>query len=142
MVASTPYLERYLAGEYEQVWDELVALGASVREEPLYGDALAVAHETMRRVRFNIEALVPRLEALGYEFGYRWAAGSGFPSGAPLAVFTSPAPDVAESIAALERRSGILPLSLRTFYEVVTCSPWRKPGAAQATLGPAAHVGA
>lgn len=34
------YLERYLAGEYEQVWDDLVALGAAVREEPVYADAL------------------------------------------------------------------------------------------------------
>ena len=28
MAARTPYLERYVAGEYERVWDELVALGA------------------------------------------------------------------------------------------------------------------
>jgi hypothetical protein len=43
------YLERYLTGEHEQVWAELVALGAAVRDEPLYSDALAVARETMRR---------------------------------------------------------------------------------------------
>jgi hypothetical protein len=30
------YLERYLAGEYEQVWDELLGLGAAVRTPPLY----------------------------------------------------------------------------------------------------------
>jgi len=35
------YLERYLAGEHEQVWAELVALGPAVREEPVYSDALA-----------------------------------------------------------------------------------------------------
>src|SRR6266849_6050327 len=72
MAAKTPYLERYLAGEYELVWDELVALGAEVREEPLYSDALAVARETMRRVRKNLEMLIPRLVTIGYQFGYGW----------------------------------------------------------------------
>jgi hypothetical protein len=63
------YLDRYLAGEHEQVWDELMALGAAVREEPVYSDALAVARETMRRSRSNIETLIPRLDQAGYVFG-------------------------------------------------------------------------
>jgi hypothetical protein len=52
------YLERYLNGEREQVWAELMTLGAAVREVPLYSDAWAVASETMRRVRHTIELLV------------------------------------------------------------------------------------
>jgi hypothetical protein len=43
MTASRTFLERYLTGEYEQVWAELEALGEAVREEPLYSDALTVA---------------------------------------------------------------------------------------------------
>lgn len=118
------YLDRYLAGEHEQVWAELVALGSAVREEPLYADALAVAHETMRRVRHNIETLIPRLEALGYVFGYGWVqrrsfVSGGFPSGAPLPPFTPSTPTASETVAVLEGRAGILPLSLRAFYEVV-----------------------
>lgn len=66
------FLERYEGGEHEQVWAELVALGAAVREKPLYTDALAVAHATMRRARHNIELLIPRLVAIGYQFGYGW----------------------------------------------------------------------
>jgi hypothetical protein len=66
------FLERYARGEHEQVWAELVALGAAVREEPVYADALAVAHETMRRAHCNIEMLIPRLVAVGYQFGYGW----------------------------------------------------------------------
>jgi hypothetical protein len=66
------YLERYLASEHEQVWAELVALGEAVRDEPVYSDALAVARETMRRVRWNIETLIPCLIAIGYQFGYGW----------------------------------------------------------------------
>jgi hypothetical protein len=72
MIASRTYLERYLAGEYEQVWAELEALDAAVRDEPLYSDALAVARETMRRVRENLETLIPRLVKSGYQFGYGW----------------------------------------------------------------------
>ncbi len=115
----TTYLERYVVGEYAQVWDELVALGAAVREEPLYGDALAVARETMRRVRHNIEMLIPRLETVGYEFGYGWAEGRGFPTAPPDPIFSPPQPNVARVIAELERRAGVLPLSLRAFYEIV-----------------------
>lgn len=66
------YLERYLNGEHEQVWAELQALGEGVRAEPVYEDALAVARETMRRARHNVEMLIPRLVAVGYQFGYGW----------------------------------------------------------------------
>ncbi len=64
------YLERYTNGEYEQVWDDLLALGAKVREGQVYPDALAVARETMRRVRQNIEVLINRLVQIGFIFGY------------------------------------------------------------------------
>ncbi len=63
------YLERYINGEYEQVWAELQALGPAVRSEPLYSDAREVADETMRRVRRNCERLVERLRAMAYKFG-------------------------------------------------------------------------
>ena len=48
---------RYRNGEYEQVWDELTALGPAIREEPHYSQAREVAAETMRRVRRNCELL-------------------------------------------------------------------------------------
>ncbi|MBD2003038.1 MULTISPECIES: hypothetical protein [Cyanophyceae] len=54
----TTFLERYKSGEYEQVWDELLARGSSIRNEPLLEDALAVARETMARTRTNIEILI------------------------------------------------------------------------------------
>jgi len=58
------YLQRYLSGEYEQVWNELQALGAAVRREPHYAQACEVAAETMRRVRRNCERIVARLQNL------------------------------------------------------------------------------
>ena len=63
------YLERYLQGECETVWKELIALGEQVRQEPVYADAQAVAYEIMRRVRVNVELLVVRLQSIGYVFG-------------------------------------------------------------------------
>ncbi len=64
------YLERYTSGEYEQIWDDLLALGPAVRQEPLYTEALSVARETMRRARSVIEELILRLLDLGFVFGY------------------------------------------------------------------------
>jgi hypothetical protein len=122
------YLERYLAGEHERVWAELLALGERVREGAVYADASAVARETMRRVRHNVETLIPRLEALGYEFGYRWLVEE------PQRRFTDeeiaeikrecphfrpPQPDLRERLAELEARVGMLPLSLQAWYEEV-----------------------
>jgi hypothetical protein len=75
----TNYLERYQQGEYEQVWRELLALGDLVqgtapfsRVSLFYDEALAVARETMRRTRHNIEMLIPRLQTIGYIFGSTW----------------------------------------------------------------------
>jgi hypothetical protein len=62
------YLDRYRAGEQTEVWAELVALGPAVRQEPLLSDALAIARETMHRVRENTERLIPRLEHTHYQF--------------------------------------------------------------------------
>lgn len=62
------YLERYRNGEFEQVWNDLQALGPNVHREPHLSQARAVAAETMRRVKRNCERLVSRLRALGYIF--------------------------------------------------------------------------
>src|SRR5580658_5074695 len=62
------YIDRYLAGERVAVWNELIALGEAVRRKPVQADANAVAEETMRRARQNIEVLIPRLSGVGYRF--------------------------------------------------------------------------
>jgi hypothetical protein len=62
------FYDRYKAGEHERVWPELVALGETVRHEPIYTDAIAVARETMRRAQANVETLIGRLHTVGYRF--------------------------------------------------------------------------
>jgi hypothetical protein len=106
------YLERYLAGEREAVWAELTALGSAIGDEPLAMDAQAVARETMRRARSNVELLAQRLTALGYRFV------SDVLGKAPMPYV----PPRAESLATLrdlEAKYGALPLSIQMWYEVV-----------------------
>jgi hypothetical protein len=114
------YLERYQQGECLQVWAELEALGEQVRKEPTFSDAWVVTQETMRRVRHNLDLLIPRLQELGYVFGYAWAEPfdpNWARSKPPLR--TPPPSDITQLITAFERSIGILPLSLRAFYEEI-----------------------
>jgi hypothetical protein len=101
------YLKRYRQGECEQVWAELLALGGKIREKPLYGEALAVAHETMSRARANVELLAQRLATLGYQFAH------------PERVFVPADEETRRLSAEVEHRAGLLPLSLRAWFDVV-----------------------
>lgn len=74
-------LRRYLAGEHEAVWAEMMALGPRVREASSVDDAWAVARETMRRARHNVELLIRRLDQIGYQF---WNGQHGRPGPQPL----------------------------------------------------------
>lgn len=79
-LASGNLLRRYQAGEHEAVWADMVALGASVREAAHLEDAWAVARETMRRARHNVELIIRRLDEIGYRF---WDGRQGKPVGPP-----------------------------------------------------------
>lgn len=117
------YLERYLGGDHQGVWDDLTSLGSRVRIEPLASDALAVAHETMRRAQVNLNLLTERLRHQGYRFG------EGFfddfpPDEREIAereapVLAEPDPHAQQLIESLERSVGVFPLSLRAWYETL-----------------------
>jgi hypothetical protein len=99
--------ERYCEGECEQVWEELLAYGDNIRREHLFADAMAVAQETMLRVRENIQTLITRLHSIDYQFRN------------PEYAHVAPKPDVQNHLARLEQIVGPIPLSLRAWYEVV-----------------------
>ena len=102
------FLERYLDGQHEQVWTELVSLGPYVRREPEYRrQARLVAEETMRRVRENLERLVVELPRVGYVFAN------------PDRVLGPPPTDVGGQVARLEARLGPVPLAFAVFWELV-----------------------
>jgi hypothetical protein len=110
------FLSRYLAGEHEGVWNELVLLGPQVRDEPLLSDAAAVARETMRRAKENLLAVIDRL----VDIGYRFEEQAPREEGVTIAeVYVPPGPDMGERISELEAVAGVLPLSLRASYEIV-----------------------
>lgn len=130
------WLERYQQGEREQVWQELIALGEDVHHPDLLDSAYAVARETMKRTRHNIEMLVARLSGLGFQFGYDWvfermARGNGDSDWTrwlieneltPPPPFAPPPQGTDERLEALEQEVGPLPLSLRAWYEEVGCA--------------------
>lgn len=105
-------LERYRAGQHEAVWRELARLEPGNRP----AEALAVAWETMQRVRANVETLRDRLTGLGYRFGV-------YPDGEALpydrAPITPLSPEQLGHIDALAALAGPLPLSLELFWRVV-----------------------
>jgi hypothetical protein len=106
-----PLFDRYVAGEHDRVWNELVVLGPAVREDPHAADALAVAYETMRRVEANVRTITERLQAIGYK-------------GAREQMHEAPGRNVYKGIERLEKKTGALPLSLRAFYDVVGAVDW------------------
>ncbi|MFO0954642.1 MAG: hypothetical protein U0835_26460 [Isosphaeraceae bacterium] len=131
----TSYLTRYMEGEHEAVWSELSCLGERVRNDEFIVDALAVARETMRRVRSNVERLVQRLDQIGYEFSasrlekfdYKRRVNpftKQIMDSKPRAfrrpmVFCPPGPETAALVDRIEMAVGGLPLSLRAWLEIV-----------------------
>src|ERR1700757_1683942 len=122
------WYERYQQGSYQQVYDELVAMQERVFEEPVYPEAILVAREMMRRVRINIETLIPRLKTLNYQFvdGY-WVQYWEMRSKNPRSFFTPeqvrklnelyqtfrpPLPGTPHLLHTLEQLVGSLPLSV------------------------------
>ena len=108
------YISQYQRGSYSNTWSELVALGTSVRDRNIRGDATAVARETMKRVRQNVETVYQRLQAIGYQFRV------------PARAFIPPSGDTGATIDAIERRLDYLPLSLQAFYEEVGAVDFRQ----------------
>jgi hypothetical protein len=116
--------DRYQKGFHQEVYDELLAMQEHIYEPHVYGEALLVAKEIMRRVRFNIELIIPRLHEMGYLFreGGLWDNFS--PEGkaridTEYPIFQPPTPDTLEHVTALEQLVGSLPLSLKCWFEEV-----------------------
>ncbi|KAF3889286.1 MULTISPECIES: hypothetical protein [Nostocales] len=105
MTAQT-FFYRYLAGDRESVWKELQALGEIV-EPSLKADALAVARETMRRAKLNLEIIVHRLKKLGFEFSQ------------PEQVIVPVQSQTLQLLDDVEQQWGTLPFSVRAWYECI-----------------------
>jgi hypothetical protein len=104
MTRKHDYFNRYQAGQHVAVWQELIALGEAVREEPFLAEATAVCTEIIRRAQFNLRTLHGRLVELGYEFAE--------PDGA----LVDAADDAPGRIDAFEREFGTVPIVARIWY--------------------------
>lgn len=101
----TSFIERYVAGEHQEVWQDLLGFEGKVHDEPLHSQAYIVIYETMQRARYNVATLGTRLQALDYQFAFqpweKWDKRN------------------ANKLSHVENRYGSLPLSLRAWYQVV-----------------------
>src|SRR6266498_4052430 len=95
------YITRYLAGETQQVWDEISQLNYPNLSSGVQTDIQSVCEETIRRVRHNAEMLISALASIGFEFGL-------YPDGEKLHAFSvpleEPAPDIERKIIELESK--------------------------------------
>ncbi|MEC5385380.1 hypothetical protein VVD49_06570 [Uliginosibacterium sp. H3] len=62
------WLNRYVAGEQEAVWNEIHQLGPIPRDTACEMEVRRVVDEAMRRARVNVETIVGRLQSAGYDF--------------------------------------------------------------------------
>ncbi|MFE5309429.1 hypothetical protein [Isoptericola sp. NPDC056605] len=107
------HVARYRAGEQDDVWRDLRALGLRVFDEPHREDALAVAREMALRARRNVEVLVERLEADGF------AAACNDDDATPRPAHVPPGPD-AEALAAwMEEELAPFPMTVAAWVRHV-----------------------
>jgi hypothetical protein len=98
---------RYAAGEGQPVWDEIVGVGAALRDDPLrWDDAVAVAHDLVGRIRRNAETVRDHLADQGYEFQ----------ASEPI---RPPASDITSDLDLVEAEIGAFPMVLRVFLEEI-----------------------
>lgn len=89
------------------MWTEIASADATTGlDDAELVEAEAVAFETMRRCRLNVERLVEMLPGIGYSF----QPGDG------LAVYKPPPPTSIADVARLEAVVGALPATLRAWY--------------------------
>lgn len=128
------WFERYQQGFYQEVYDELQAMQQHVFDHAVYPAALLVAQTMMRRVRHNIELLIPRLRTIGYElvdgdWTSYWETKRHQKSSIAtkeqakldklFRTFRPPPTRTLSFLKKIEKNVGTLPLSVRCWYEEV-----------------------
>ncbi|GAA3972247.1 hypothetical protein GCM10023085_63250 [Actinomadura viridis] len=113
MSARPDWLNRYLAGEREQVWHELRQLGDRVRTPGLAEEAQAVCDEMAHRARGNIEMIVGRLDEQGHRFH------ENNDDQTPVEPYAPPGPGAESYLQWLEERLGSLPMTLSSWMRIV-----------------------
>ncbi|HWI50629.1 MAG TPA: hypothetical protein VNT01_00630 [Symbiobacteriaceae bacterium] len=96
------------------VWEQLMAKGELQEGTAEWSEAHTVAVETMGRVRQNVSMIVEHLAGQKYIFGMDLENGNN-----PAQVWVAPEPNTSEMLRRLTQLVGPIPMSLRTWWEVV-----------------------
>jgi hypothetical protein len=114
--------DRYIDGDHKGVW-ATISENASLRN-PVESER--VANEMLRRVRHNVELIIMRLEALGFQFVLPSVDGPSVPGPIGPIAFTKttarfcPADDEdREQVRAIQKTIVSMPLALISWYETV-----------------------
>lgn len=109
------FLERYLKGETESVYEDIYALKSEAFSPLKFPEVDSVLKETFKRVRFNLQTIYQELLFENYLF----TSAIEFDWQKPLA---DPDPDTELLLLEMKKklgRNGYLPLSLQYFYRQI-----------------------
>src|SRR3954451_5640582 len=113
MVPPPDLLDRYRAGQRDQVWHELRQLGRAVREPGLAEQAQLVCDEMAPRGRRDGEVIIGRLTAAGYRFHANNDAQD------PVTPHVPPSAGAAALAGWLADRFGPVPMTLLSWIRLV-----------------------
>jgi hypothetical protein len=113
MASSPNWLQRYRAGQRDQVWAELSELGGAVRRPGLAQEAQLVCDEMARRARHNVELIVERLTRQGYRFHDNDYAQT------PVVPWVPPTARARQHAAWLQERFGPVPMTVLSWVRIV-----------------------
>ena len=103
-MSNMTYLERYLEGQCEQVWDDIQHF-VVLDQEDTYLDVLNVVQETTARSAYNINLIVSKLKAVNYVFAQ------------PYHIIAPSNSEASSEIIDMELRVGPIPLTVKAWYK-------------------------
>lgn len=107
--------DRYISGQTEQVYQDILALGQTAFSQPYLSDIDRVLTETFQRVSYNLDIIYDELKSINYLFKTDFKHNFERPLHKPL-------PDTGILLNKLDKAVksfGFVPLSLKYFYKIV-----------------------
>jgi hypothetical protein len=107
--------KKYLNGETESVYDEILNLGDAAFSANIFAEVEAVLDETFRRVRVNLSIIYEELQKTDYLFRWGPNCSRDYPLPGPL----PNTDDLLKKLDDIVAPFGYVPLSLKKFYKYV-----------------------
>ena len=113
----TRWYDRYQQGMHEEVYNKLLNLGDTVQDPDIYEEAYQVMSALMKRVHYNIQQLVSRLQHMGYLFYEGLPDKEIWQQEAPL--YKAATLETHNNVTQLQHIVGPLPLSIQCWYSEI-----------------------